>query len=297
MIDSSYLNLSSRLETIPPFIALFFAYEINATKKLESSLPISRYCIGYNVVSPLDKSFLGLSRAGLSRIFCTSIGINSDSSQALKVNSSPNTTRPNILFFGSLSYWPNVDAASFFITQVLPDLVAKIGNSFVFVLAGRNPSKNLKLLVESCPSCRLVANPIDMQIIVSEALFTVAPIMHGSGQQNKILESIMWGTPVITTQRCADVLGFTNGVQLLVANTPSEYVSACLKLYGDPALRHHLVFEGQKSVRERFLGTAFPRKCSIITHVAFSLASRLLFIHLFSTLFQGFQYALVLLRL
>ena len=53
-------------------------------------------------------------------------------------------------------------------------------------------------------------------------------------------------------KRCADVLGFTNGVQLLVANTPSEYVSACLKLYGDPALRHHLVFEGQKSVRERF---------------------------------------------
>ena len=58
--------------------------------------------------------------------------------------------------------------------------------------------------------------------------------------QNKILEAMFAGVPVVTTSIAAAGLGATSGEQLLVADSDEEIATQAIKLLCDPAYSNPL---------------------------------------------------------
>ena len=84
----------------------------------------------------------------------------------------------------------------------------------------------------------------------------VAPLAIARGTQNKILEAMAMGVPVVTSSIAAGGVDAEPGQHLLVADTPQEVAAAVLRVCGDAAERRRLAEAG----RERMLSHhAWPR--------------------------------------
>ncbi|MGD8753882.1 MAG: glycosyltransferase, partial [Anaerolineales bacterium] len=62
------------------------------------------------------------------------------------------------------------------------------------------------------------------------ATLAVAPIQYGAGIQNKVLEAMACGTPVISTSQAVSALGAQPGRDLLLADEPGEFAESILSL-------------------------------------------------------------------
>ena len=78
----------------------------------------------------------------------------------------------------------------------------------------------------------------------------VCPIRVRAGTQNKVLEAMALGVPVVTTQACLPGLAVEPGKHLLVADTPEEFASAVQLLLESPTLRGDLAQAGREYVEQ-----------------------------------------------
>jgi glycosyltransferase involved in cell wall biosynthesis len=77
----------------------------------------------------------------------------------------------------------------------------------------------------------------------------VAPLNIARGTQNKILEAMAAGVPVVASRVAAGGVDAVAGEHFAVASTPDEYAQAILRILGVPAERRRLAIAG----RERML--------------------------------------------
>ncbi len=65
-----------------------------------------------------------------------------------------------------------------------------------------------------------------MGLVIRSAAVSIVPVFAGSGQQNKILDSIVNLTPIVSTSYAAGPLGLVSNVHLLTANEPVSFFEA-----------------------------------------------------------------------
>jgi len=143
--------------------------------------------------------------------------------------------QPYVLFVGTMDYLPNVDAVSYFAEDIFP-LVRKSHPELHFVIAGRNPSRQVRRLGLH-PNVVVTGAIPDVYSYVLGATAVVAPFRICQGVQNKILEALAAGQPVVSTSRPARAIGARHGETLLIADTAEEFASAVLSLLDDPSVR------------------------------------------------------------
>ena len=78
----------------------------------------------------------------------------------------------------------------------------------------------------------------------------VVPIRNGAGMQNKILESMVVGTPCVISTIAEEGLGGKNGQTYIVADTVSEYVDAIEMLIQNPQTRKKIGEEASLFVKQ-----------------------------------------------
>lgn len=83
-----------------------------------------------------------------------------------------------------------------FLNKYYPVLKEKCGGAQL-VIAGRDPSKELRTICEKNPGVILIPNPIDIRKVISDADIYVCPIDKGSGLKLRILDGIKNGLPVL----------------------------------------------------------------------------------------------------
>jgi glycosyltransferase involved in cell wall biosynthesis len=76
----------------------------------------------------------------------------------------------------------------------------------------------------------------------------VAPLAIARGTQNKILEAMAMGVPVVTSTIAAGGVDAVPGEHLLVADTPQQVAAAVLRLVGDAAERARFAAAGRARV-------------------------------------------------
>lgn len=103
-----------------------------------------------------------------------------------------------VLFSGNMAYPPNVDAATFLVQRILPELQ---DTTLHFVLAGAHPSPAVRLLAG--PRVEVTGWLREMRDAYHRARLFVAPLRLGSGMQNKLLEAWAAGLVAITTPHVA----------------------------------------------------------------------------------------------
>ena len=156
-----------------------------------------------------------------------------------------------ILFPAHLSYLPNVDAVEFFLVHIWP-LVKRRTPRARLILAGREPSEQVKAAVAAATGVELCANPVSMDKVARRASITVAPLRLGSGTRCKILESMAWGLPVVSTTLGAEGIAAEDGEHLLIRDDPDAFAEAVCQLFSDEILWQKLRAAGWELVRERY---------------------------------------------
>ncbi len=128
-----------------------------------------------------------------------------------------------VVFTGAMDYWPNIDAAQWFVESVLPELCASRPQIKFFVV-GRNPPPELQALA----SDRVVVTGTvpDVRPYLQHARVVVAPLRVARGIQNKILEAMAMARPVIASTACAGGVDAAPGKDFFVAESVQDYVAA-----------------------------------------------------------------------
>lgn len=159
-----------------------------------------------------------------------------------------------VSFIGRMDYYPNQECMARFCAEVWP-LVRAQRPEMKLLIIGADPSPQMRQLGE-LPGVTVTGSVPDVRPYVRKSAVMVAPLAIARGTQNKILEAMAMGVPVITSSCAAGGVDAEDGAHLLVADTPQQIVAAILRVAGDAQERERLARAG----RERMLSHhAWPR--------------------------------------
>jgi glycosyltransferase involved in cell wall biosynthesis len=154
----------------------------------------------------------------------------------------------NILFLGSLSYLPNVEGLFWFIDEIMPLLASPIS----LTVAGSTPTEEVrrKLARHRIP---LIDTPLDLRPVYLSQSLLIVPLLSGSGTRGKILESLMYGRPVLTTPKGVEGLELSAHQGILVAQEKTQFARKLEEwLSLDQEKRETLALNGRKAMMERY---------------------------------------------
>jgi polysaccharide biosynthesis protein PslH len=229
-----------------PALMLFEAAEAEKYRALEADwLPRFDHVL---VCSERDRAAVQ-ARAGHPAIHVVPNGVRRPDTA---VAGSPETGEcVRLLFVGSLSYFPNVDAATVLCRDVLPRLRARLQRDVRVDVVGSRPSPAVAALAD-IPGVTVHADVARVAPFYAEAQAVVTPLRAGGGTRLKILEAFAHGVPVISTSVGAEGLDVVSGQHLWIAEGPEELVDACQRLFETPGLAGRLRAEALQVVATRY---------------------------------------------
>jgi sugar transferase (PEP-CTERM/EpsH1 system associated) len=159
-----------------------------------------------------------------------------------------------ICFVGRMDYYPNQECMFDFCANVLP-LIRAQRPGVKLLIVGADPSAKVRRLGE-IPGVTVTGSVPDVRPYVHRSALMVAPLNIARGTQNKILEAMAMGVPVVTSAVAAGGVDAHAGDHFLVGRSAEEQAQAVLAVLLDPALRARLAAAG----RARMLSHhAWPR--------------------------------------
>lgn len=152
-----------------------------------------------------------------------------------------------ICFVGNMRTFPNSDAVLYFVNSVLPLIKSQIPD-IQFFIVGVEPSKKIINLHDG--KNVFVTGFVESVIpFITKSAVLVAPMRVGAGVQNKILEAMALGTPVVTTSIGAEGLDEN---KLTIGNTPDEISHKIIELIENKQLRKDKSLMGREYIENNF---------------------------------------------
>jgi sugar transferase (PEP-CTERM/EpsH1 system associated) len=154
-----------------------------------------------------------------------------------------------LVFSGKMSYHANIAAASHLGREVMP-LVWARRPGVKLEIVGNNPPQTICALAKDEQVCVTGFVP-DLRPYLARATVSVSPMQYSVGIQNKVLEAMATGTPVVASSQACSALRVRDGTHLLVADDPATFAERVLRLLEDVALRQDMAINGRNYVEER----------------------------------------------
>lgn len=151
-----------------------------------------------------------------------------------------------IAFVGRMDYYPNQQCMFEFCTTTLPLLRVRRPKLKLLII-GANPSRAVRRL-GAIGGVTVTGSVPDVRPHLRRAALMVAPLNIARGTQNKILESMAMGVPVVTSGVAAGGVDASAPEHFLVAATAEEYASAVLRILEHPEERTRLAVSGRARV-------------------------------------------------
>lgn len=136
-----------------------------------------------------------------------------------------------LVFTGAMDYWPNIDAVSWFSANIFPQLL-KERPGLRFYIVGRSPAPVVLALASE--HITVTGTVDDVRPYLQHAAVVVAPLRLARGIQNKVLEAMAMGLPVVASQECAGPIDAVAERDFLTAATADDYVRQIGSLLQSP---------------------------------------------------------------
>lgn len=162
----------------------------------------------------------------------------------------PGDRPPVIAFTGAMDYFPNVDAVGYFAAEILP-LVLEQRPDAEFRIIGRNPAPSVRAL-DDLDRVSVVGAVPDIATELHRAAVAVAPLRVAQGVQNKVLEAMCSGTPVVASAKAFLGIDAAAGDDLVVVDEPAATAAAVVELIGDAGRRVALAARARATIEERY---------------------------------------------
>lgn len=189
---------------------------------------------------------------------CTVIpnGVDSDYFHVSEQQSQRSRT---IVFLGRMDYFPNVAGILDFVKNVLPLVRRRVPDAHLSIV-GSNPLAKIRAL-EKLAGISVTGYVPDVRPHVAGAAVAIAPLSIARGTQNKVLECMAMGIPVVASPQVAKGVQASPGRHLLVGKTPEEFAAHIVKLLENSQLRTTIAGAARGQV---VLGHSWPESMKLL---------------------------------
>lgn len=176
-----------------------------------------------------------------------------------------NISQPTLLFVGNFSWLQNTEAAMYLIEKVFPKLNEALPH-IKLIIAGQNVKS--KLSFPSKENIEVIdIQPDDHETIKNlykNTTVFVAPIFGPGGTRLKILAAMASGLPIVTTKTGVEGLEITPNEDILVANSPGEFVNKIKDLLDNEEKYTKMQKTSFAVVKEKYSWNAIAKKLEMV---------------------------------
>ena len=156
----------------------------------------------------------------------------------------------HLIYIGSMDWYPNEDAVGFFADEVLPRIQERVPD-VRFSIVGGNPSARVQKLAER-KGVVVTGRVPEIKPYFAEATVFVVPLRIGSGTRLKILEALAMGKAIVSTSVGAEGLDLKDGEEIFIADEPTVFADAVIRLLTDTSLRRRIGENGRARVERDY---------------------------------------------
>ena len=141
----------------------------------------------------------------------------------------PPAATANVVFCGVMNYPPNEEGAIWLVQEVWP-LVRAVRPDARLQLVGASPSKVVQALAAA--DIEVTGSVADVRPYLWNAALAVAPLQRARGVQNKVLEAVATGLPVVITPAVQRGLPLQVAPACICADNPAKFADSVMKVLG-----------------------------------------------------------------
>ncbi len=215
-------------------------------RHLAETLKVYEYHIldHYDGIIPITKKdaefFESITR---TPVFPVSFGIKMGEA----IDEHPEKAENALFHIGAMNWMPNDEGIRWFLDKVWPSLHQKLPGIQLY-LAGRNmPGWLTQLRLDNVS---VVGEVPDAGEFIRSKSISIAPLLSGSGIRVKIIESMSHAKAVVSTTIGAEGINYTNKKNIMIADTPEEFVDAITWLYNNPRQAEEMGRNARELVRQ-----------------------------------------------
>lgn len=157
------------------------------------------------------------------------------------------STVPTIVFTGAMDYFPNIDGVRYFCSEIFPRVRRALPEA-AFYIVGRNPTRQVREL-GALPGVSVTGTVADVRPYLSKATVAVAPLRIARGLQNKILEAMAMGIPVVGTSNAFQGVRATQFDGVRIGDTPDDFAMEVIKICADPHVQKQCSLQAREYIR------------------------------------------------
>jgi polysaccharide biosynthesis protein PslH len=138
-----------------------------------------------------------------------------------------------VVFFGILSYVPNIDGVIHFVQDIWPRIAQANSDARCQIIGGRPPPS---LLALAGPRVEFTGFVSDLRPHLAAAAVVLVPLRLGGGTRLKIVEAMAMGKAIVSTTLGAEGIEGVRGRDLLIEDEPAAFADAVNRLLAEPSL-------------------------------------------------------------
>ncbi len=143
--------------------------------------------------------------------------------------------KPFVVFVGTMSYLPNIDAVKYFAQEIFPRLLSK-HPALKFVIVGREPAREVRAL-SRLTGVHVTGEVADTGAYLTAAQVAVAPFQVSQGVHNKILEAIIARVPVVCSALAVEGLPSNLRRSVMLAGDATDFAQQVAKFLESESAR------------------------------------------------------------
>jgi polysaccharide biosynthesis protein PslH len=117
------------------------------------------------------------------------------------------------------------------------------------LIVGKDPPASVRSLAQN-PAVTVTGTVDDIRPYLQIAGVAIVPLLYGAGVQNKVLEAMACGTPVVATPQAVQALGVVADRDILLGDSPEELAKQILGLVQDSDSQNRVGQAGRRYVEE-----------------------------------------------
>ena len=235
------------------------AFRLEAAKMLRYETSAVRRFHHIIAVSEEDRAQLARMTAP-SRISVCPTGVDL---QRYRFAASPVSSRPYVVFLGSMDWEANIDGVEFFHRDIWPRVLGQVPDA-IFQIVGRNPHPRVRRLAG--PSVEVTGTVSSVTEYLCQATTFVVPLRVGGGSRLKIYEAMATGKAIVSTSVGAEGLDVHPGEDILLADDPEQFSACVVRTLTDIDLRHRLAMAAAQNAAQYDWSAIASRFVQVLEH-------------------------------
>jgi sugar transferase (PEP-CTERM/EpsH1 system associated) len=181
---------------------------------------------------------------------CATLAVVGNGVHAPEGGRPPIVADPVISFIGEMSYPPNAMGARWLAEEVWPQVRAEVPEARLMIV-GRNPPRGVRRLGRR-RGVEVTGAVPEVRPYLRSSRAVAAPLAIARGLQNKVLEAMASGRPVVATSAVCRGLRVQPGVDILMADEAEAFAARLVDLCSDIDLCERIAAAAGRAVTRHY---------------------------------------------